>query len=202
MPRSANSTRIRIYCRMVYLCSKKPKGQNFAPYRYRTSANFCETSAFRYTTSIFHTVTHIDNFKLHIQTLNQYLFFPSKKIPNSPNPNGRIRSIRHSRTRWMPTLYWIPHHLFWKERNANSEHFWLLTDWPYGRCVGIAVSIQKWYVYPMENVPYICSKVRRLETLLPISFKHAEKPTSSNFGVRGTLSHNKPTWSGSNKKVK
>jgi hypothetical protein len=40
MPRSANSTRMRIYCRMVYLCSKKPMGQNFTPY---SLSNLCQS---------------------------------------------------------------------------------------------------------------------------------------------------------------
>ena len=57
---------------------------------------------------LFHAILVMDAMYTFLIVIKLYitsiLFFTIEKIPNSPNPNGRIRSIRHSRTRWMPTL--------------------------------------------------------------------------------------------------
>jgi hypothetical protein len=37
---------------------------------------------------------------------------------------------------------------------------------------------------PSAIVSYVYSKVQRSETLLPVSFKHAEKPTSPSYDVK------------------
>jgi hypothetical protein len=106
------------------ICVPKNRwGKVSPPYRYRTHAVLIKLNSLRHMTSVTHTLLYLDNDYQHVQIFNQYFNFFIEKIPNSPNPNGRIRSTRHSRTRWMPTLLSTEVglvHLSWSSSEKSS----------------------------------------------------------------------------------
>ena len=78
----------------------------------------------------------------HLNLAMEYL--KHQGLPHDRSPRVQLTSLVHGRGTVIfgftliprrilsPNPYWIPHCLFWKERNANSERFWVahkLTLW-------------------------------------------------------------------------